>query len=439
MGHLAGKEIFQKLEDKLDSLPFRVSKSRELYQILKALYSPDEAELVVKMPFGLSTLEVLEKATRFEQTKLISILESLCTKGLVVDIRVHGKYYYMPSPMVVGIFEFTMMRTGDELKSKEWAELFHNYLNTGEAFKVNFGNGQKISPLRTLPHEGTILDADFTEVLDYEKATSIVDSHKKFSIGLCSCRHEKHHLGEKHCDVPLETCITFGNGVDFMVRHNFAKEVSKTKILEGLSRSKEMGLVFSCDNARNNVSFLCQCCGCCCNVLQGISRFGYPNTIVTSGFIADIDQRTCERCGKCAKGCPIGAIEMVPAGDPERPGQKMPRTNTEICIGCGVCSLKCTKTGSLKLKKRKKRVIHPESTFERVILQCLERDTLQNQIFGNPEKISQKMMKGIIGGFLKLSPVKRALMSDGLRSHFLDVMKKGATRGGKDFLVKQYD
>jgi hypothetical protein len=67
------------------------------------------------------------------------------------------------------------------------------------------------------------------------------------------------HLGEKKCDVPLDTCITFGGGVDFMVRRNFAKEVSRTEILESLARSKETGLVFSCDNARKNVSFICQC------------------------------------------------------------------------------------------------------------------------------------------------------------------------------------
>ncbi len=110
--------------------------------------------------------------------------------------------------------------------------------------------------------------------------------------------------------------------------------------------------------------------------------------------------------------------------DTEKSHRKIPQINEEICIGCGVCSLKCTKTGSLKLVKRKERVIHPETTFERVILQCLERGTLQNQIFGNPGKISHKVMRGILGGFLRLSPVKRALMSDSVRSRFLDGMKK---------------
>jgi formate hydrogenlyase subunit 6/NADH:ubiquinone oxidoreductase subunit I len=311
MGHLVGKEIYQKLGDKIDSLPFRVNKNTAFFNILKALYSSDEAEVVVKMPYGFSSADQIVKSTGFEKNKLKNLLESLAAKGLVMDIWIRNRYYYMPSPLVVGIFEFTMMRTGDDLHSKEYAELFYEYLNDRDSYAVNLGKGQQISPIRALPHEGTILDPVYTEVLDYEKATSIVESNKKFAIGLCSCRHEKLHVGKKKCDVPLETCATFGDSVDLMVRHNFAKAVTKSEMLDNLARSKEMGLVFSCDNVKNNVSLLCQCCSCCCNLLLGISKFGYPNAIVTSSFIADINIDSCEGCGKCAKACPIGAIEMI--------------------------------------------------------------------------------------------------------------------------------
>lgn len=437
MGHLSGKDIYGQLGDKLDTLPFRVNRSQALYNILRALYTEGEAELVARMPYGLSPAVVIKKATGIESGKLETMLENLSEKGLVIDVGVGKRKYYMPSPMVIGIFEFTMMRTGPGVDSKEYARLFHEYMNDERSYEVNFGRRQKISPMRALAHEGTVIESGHTEVLDYEKATSIIDSHDKFAIGICSCRHEKHHLGEKRCKVPLETCATFGGSTDYMVRHNFAKPVSKSEMLDNLARSKESGLVFSADNVNRNVSFLCQCCSCCCNLLLGISRFGYPNIIVTSRFIASIDTDTCEACGKCAKACPIDAIEMKPVADDGKGRKKLPVVNEEICIGCGVCSLKCSKTASLKLKERKKRVIHPETTFERVILQCLERGTLQHQIFGNPEKISQKMMKGIIGGFLKLSPVRKSLMSDILRSKFLDAMKRGAVKQGQGFLLRQ--
>ncbi len=74
------------------------------------------------------------------------------------------------------------------------------------------------------------------------------------------------------------------------------------------------------------------------------------------------------------------------------------------------------------LVRREKRVLHPENTFERVILQSLERGTLQNLMFNNPQSITQKFMRGFVGGFLRLPPVKAAVMSDMLRSSFLDTM-----------------
>jgi len=83
------------------------------------------------------------------------------------------------------------------------------------------------------------------------------------------------------------------------------------------------------------------------------------------------------------------------------------------------------RVGCPQADQAREKVIHPETTFERVILQCLERGTLQNQIFDNPDSITQQFMRGFLGGFLKLSSVKKTLMSDLLRSLFLNSMKKG--------------
>jgi len=109
--------------------------------------------------------------------------------------------------------------------------------------------------------------------------------------------------------------------------------------------------------------------------------------------------------------------------------------DSSFCLGCGVCALQC-EHGALQLKKRKQKVIHPDTTFERNILQCLERGNLQNYIFDNPQAVTQNVMRGIIGGFLRLSPVKRALMSDSLRSTFLSLMVSGAKMTGKGWLTE---
>jgi NAD-dependent dihydropyrimidine dehydrogenase PreA subunit len=437
MGHLVGKDIYKKLGEKIDNLTVKAPWNDAVYNIFKTLYTQDEAEVIVKMPYVLSSFDRIQKITKIEPTKLRKILEGLCVKGLVMDIWANNTYNYMISPMVIGIFEFTMMRNGANLNSKEWAKLFHQYLHGdgGPLYAENSKDGHKVSFARTLPHEGTILDEDHVEVLDYEKATSLIEASNKFSIGLCSCRHEKHHIDKKKCDIPLDTCTSFGFGADYLIRNNLAKEVSKTEMLEHFARSKEMGLVFNADNVQKNITFICHCCGCCCNILLGISKFGYPNIVVTSNYIAEIDEKLCIGCGKCSKACKIDAIQMVAIEKPKTKKKKDAKINKDFCIGCGVCALVCP-TKAMKLIKRDKRVIMPETTFERIILQSLKAGNLQNHIFDNPQSKTQDFMRGFMGGFLKIPSVKKAILSDALRSTFLATMKMGIHLQGKGWITK---
>jgi Pyruvate/2-oxoacid:ferredoxin oxidoreductase delta subunit len=420
MGHLVGKDLYRKLGKKIDGLTAHAPWNDKLYAILKELYTPDEAELIVKMPYGLSTLGQIEESVPFDRARLEHLLEGLCEKGLLLDVWAKGEYRYAVSPLIVGIFEFTMMRTRGELNTKEWARLFNTYLQDGAVFyRANCGNGQTISPLRTLPHEEALDDSSHVEILDYEKAGSIIERARKLAIGICSCRHEKLHLGEKRCDIPLETCSSFDGAAETLIRHGMAKEVSREEMRDNLTRAKEEGLVLCADNVRKNVSFICHCCGCCCNVLLGISRFGYPNVVVTSNYIARIDTDECLKCGTCVDACPVNAID-------EGENDDCPKVSESVCLGCGVCALRC-QSESLKLVRRDQRVYYPEDTFERVILQSLDQGTLQNLLFSDPSKISHAFLRGFVGGFLKLPPVKRGLLGNRLRSRFLSTLRRSAS------------
>ncbi|HEX5639028.1 MAG TPA: 4Fe-4S dicluster domain-containing protein [Burkholderiaceae bacterium] len=431
MGHLVGKDIYRELGRKIDGLTMRAPWSDKLRALLGELYSEDDARLVAAMPWGFSRITRLEKVTGTTRVKLEAQLASLCPRGLVMDVFVGDDYYYAPSPMVIGIFEFTMMRTGGDLPMDRWARLFRDYLEEGGLYRANFGEGQQVSLMRAVPHDGSIAPDDYVEVLDYEKAAAIVDRADRFAIGLCSCRHEHEHAGGRTCKVPLDTCSSFGDAtVGFMVRNGLAREVSKAEMLDNIARSRDLGLVLNADNVQRNVTFMCHCCGCCCNVLRGISLHGYPNAVVTSSYIAESDRERCSGCGICSRACPIQAISRAPDPEPRFRKFGRPVVDNELCIGCGVCTLRC-KPAAMRLHKRKQRVLHPETTFERIILQCLERGTLQNQLFDNPASLTHAFARACLGGFLRLTPVKRALMGDVLRSRFLGALKQAAAGQGK--------
>ena len=83
MGHLVGKDIYRDLGRKIDHLATRVPWNDTLHDILRELYSKEEADLVVRMPHGLSTLNRVERVSGVDRPRLEHLLESLCDKVLI--------------------------------------------------------------------------------------------------------------------------------------------------------------------------------------------------------------------------------------------------------------------------------------------------------------------------------------------------------------------
>lgn len=175
MGHAAGKDIYRRLGVKIDSLTFRAPWNETFHALLKELYAPEEAELVARMPFTLTPFDRLKSITGYNEADLRKLLDNLCSKGLVMDLWLSDSYHYMPSPLIVGIFELTMMRTAPDQDWKKTSRLFHDYMITQRDFlAANCSHTERVALLRTLPHEDVIDKEDYVEILDYERASAII-------------------------------------------------------------------------------------------------------------------------------------------------------------------------------------------------------------------------------------------------------------------------
>ena len=110
MGHMVAKDVYGALGDKIDGLTVRTPQTEAFHAMLRELYSPEDAELIVKMPFTLARVERIAKLAGMDPAEVEPQLARLADKGLVVDLNLGGTCHHMPTPFVIGIFEFTMMR-----------------------------------------------------------------------------------------------------------------------------------------------------------------------------------------------------------------------------------------------------------------------------------------------------------------------------------------
>jgi len=425
MGHIVNQDHkYHLLQQRLDRNVTGAPESPTFTKILKLLFSPEEAELARRIPGQPTSLDVLSRKLDIPADKLDEKMTEMAQRGLVMDLEHKSQRYFTLSPVVIGFFEFTFMRARDDLPMAELARLFNEYFTQDDRFDRLVFQGQTQLG-RRLVNEEALPEEAHTEILDWERASYIIQTASPIGVSLCPCRHELSHLG-KACDQPQLVCLSLNYAADALIRNSIAQPLTIDEAMRLLEKCKEAGLAQTGDNVQRKVTYICNCCGCCCGMVHAIKAYNIRNAIVSSNWIMEVDLSKCNGCGKCVKACPTEAIEIVE----ERKGEKKRRwavRDETLCLGCGVCYSTC-KFGGITLKPRPQRVLTPETLFDRITLMAIERGKLANLIFPERERLSHRALGRVMGVLQKSPPFKAAMAIKPLRSAFLNTLVKEAKR-----------
>jgi len=420
MSHLTLKQGYTELVDRLNRFPQGAPPSDTLYKILQILFSEREAQLVALLPIKPFTAKKAGQIWKMDLSEARKVLDELSSRAILVDVEQNGETVYTLPPPMAGFFEFSMMRLRGDVDQKVLGELFYQYMNVEEEFiRALFVNGETQLG-RVFVNEPALTSENALYVLDYERASEVIQTATHRGIGVCYCRHKMEHVG-KNCGAPMEICMTFNNTADSLTRHGYARLVDVQEGMDFLQQAYEHNLVQFGENVRQGVNFICNCCGCCCEAMIAARKFGILNPVHTTNFLPVINLEECTGCGKCVAACPVEAMTLVSANDPHRPNRKTAKLDVEICLGCGVCVRSCNQNG-LSLQSRPERVITPLNSTHRVVMMAIERGYLHNLVFDNRVLWNHRALAAVLGVILRLPPLKQALASQQFKSRYLETL-----------------
>ena len=203
---------------------------------------------------------------------------------------------------------------------KKFADGFHCKVLTHENVKAIITINRDISR------------RDLEQIIPYPKArTLVLKGPPDVVVYECPCRYTR-----KHPCQPTEVCMMIGKSAgDFMLKYHptRSRRISQAEALEILQAEHKRGHLHSAwfkDVLGDRFYAICNCCKCCCFGIDAMVTYGTP-MVASSGYIARVDETSCNACGACETACPFGAIKM----------NGIASVKWDVCMGCGVCTSQC--------------------------------------------------------------------------------------------------
>jgi len=350
--------FYLELREKLDAHPAGAPDRPEIFEILRILFTPEEARVAIHLAFTLKSVEDIAQKAGLSMDNVTDTCERLADKGLVLSRIRNGKKCYSLLPLMPGIFEFPFMKTKYlHLDFDKLAQLWHQYYEAGWGREFHSG---KTSMSRIIPVRKAIPST--STVLPFEEVSNYIDKAECVSVGNCACR-----VAAKKCNNPIEVCLGFDSIAKFLVERKMARFITKEEALKILEAVEEAGLVHLTSNTADRIGFICNCCPCCCVALAVTTRLKNAASHPISNFYASVNAEHCNACGVCEDKCPAKAINM---GD-------VAIVDVSLCIGCGLCASACP-AEAIDLIRRVDSTEPPAGVKELALKAAQERGRLGN-------------------------------------------------------------
>ena len=314
-----GVDSYEKLARALDLLPggFPRTDSGVELKILKKIFSPEEAEMASAMTGTSESIDAIAERLNLPPEDIEAQLMAMAGKGIIWGSkRKDGTKRFRLAPFVVGFYEEQW-----DIMDHEFAHLCEQYWNEGGAAGI-----MRYEPSlhRVVPAQGSV-KTEF--ILPYDDIKPLILQAKYFELRDCICRKQQDLMETRKCEFPLDVCLVFS----MKERPAGPHSITQKQALDVLDRAEEVGLVHTVSNVAKGIFYVCNCCGCCCQILRGINEFGIEQSVAKANYYAVVDPELCVGCGICEERCQVHACAV----------DEVSVIDLTKCIGCGICVTGC--------------------------------------------------------------------------------------------------
>ena len=279
------------------------------YRILDPIVDDDMCSVMMRMRLETDfSAEDLAKKTR----KSLDFVQTQCDKLVkagVIRTRVRSGVlcYYYPI-WVPGIMEGILSNREQCDAHPELGACFEEYTRIRVGMLAPMlGNG--VNFMRVMPVMSAI--ENDTHKASYDEISTLIEKAWAISVGPCSCRRSRRLMGEGCGHLEEDMCLYLNDNAISFSKNGEHRLITKEEAYEILRRAEDNGLVHEVNQALgfDDVSAICNCCGCSCYALRIAELFRSPNG-VSSNFIARVDKDKCVACGQCVENCQTNAVRL---------------------------------------------------------------------------------------------------------------------------------